>query len=143
MRERFVDELPGVFGKKRGLLFFGPSLRCKGGESLLYFSFKSSMPQETRAGDDGEGVGLLGFLGREGPLSEERARLLNPLQLAFVGDTVFDLYVRSHLLWREPGQLRQRVLLIRQQSGNHHQRPGLIRDLIHPDPGDHPGRIML
>lgn len=65
------------------------------------------MPQETRAGDDGEGVGLLGFLGREGPLSAEQARLLNPLQLAFVGDTVFDLYVRSHLLWREPGQLRQ------------------------------------
>ena len=43
----------------------------------------------------------------------------------------------------QPGQLRQRVLLIRQQSGNHHQRPRFLRDFVHPDPGDHPGRVMF
>lgn len=34
------------------------------------------------------------------PMTEEAARLLNPLQLAFIGDTVWDLLVRARLVYR-------------------------------------------
>lgn len=34
------------------------------------------------------------------PMTEEAARLLNPLQLAFIGDTVWDLLVRTRLVYR-------------------------------------------
>ena len=34
------------------------------------------------------------------PMTEEAARLLNPLQLAYIGDTVWDLLIRSRLLYR-------------------------------------------
>jgi len=34
------------------------------------------------------------------PMTEETARLLNPLQLAYIGDTVWDLLVRTRLLYR-------------------------------------------
>ena len=34
------------------------------------------------------------------PMEKERARLLNSLQLAHVGDTVWELLVRSHMLYR-------------------------------------------
>ncbi len=34
------------------------------------------------------------------PMTEEAARLLNPLQLAYMGDTVWDLLVRTRLLYR-------------------------------------------
>lgn len=33
------------------------------------------------------------------PMTEEAARLLNPLQLAYMGDTVWDLLVRTRLLY--------------------------------------------
>ena len=35
----------------------------------------------------------------EAPMTPEQARLKNPLQLAHIGDTVWDLLVRSELLW--------------------------------------------
>lgn len=34
------------------------------------------------------------------PMSATQARLLNPLQLAYIGDTVWDLMVRSRLIYR-------------------------------------------
>lgn len=34
------------------------------------------------------------------PMSEEAARLLSPLQLAFIGDTVWDMLVRTRLVYR-------------------------------------------
>lgn len=34
------------------------------------------------------------------PMSEIRARMLNPLQLAYIGDTIHDLFVRTHLVAR-------------------------------------------
>ncbi len=34
------------------------------------------------------------------PMTEEEARLLNPLQLAFIGDTVWDMLVRTRLVYR-------------------------------------------
>lgn len=34
------------------------------------------------------------------PMSPMQARLLNPLQLAYIGDTVWDLMVRSRLIYR-------------------------------------------
>lgn len=34
------------------------------------------------------------------PMTEEAARLLNPLQLAFIGDTVWDMLVRTRLVYR-------------------------------------------
>lgn len=34
------------------------------------------------------------------PMTEEAARLLNPLQLAFLGDTVWDLLVRTRLVYQ-------------------------------------------
>ena len=33
-------------------------------------------------------------------MAEERARLLSPLQLAYIGDTVWDLLIRSRQLWQ-------------------------------------------
>ena len=33
------------------------------------------------------------------PMSQERAQLLNPLQLAYLGDSVWDLLVRSRLVY--------------------------------------------
>ena len=40
------------------------------------------------------------MLREKAPLTEEQARLMNPLQLAYLGDTVWDLLVRSRLLYR-------------------------------------------
>ncbi len=40
------------------------------------------------------------MLGLPGCMDEERARLMGPLQLAYLGDTVWDLLVRSSLLRR-------------------------------------------
>ncbi len=37
------------------------------------------------------------FIGRE-PLNEKEMRLQSPIALAYVGDTVFDLYLRSRLV---------------------------------------------
>ena len=34
------------------------------------------------------------------PMRETDARMLNPLQLAYVGDTIHDLFVRTHLVAR-------------------------------------------
>ena len=34
------------------------------------------------------------------PMTEETARLLSPLQLAYIGDTVWDLLIRTRLLYR-------------------------------------------
>lgn len=34
------------------------------------------------------------------PMDELEARMLNPLQLAYIGDTIWDLLVRSRLLYR-------------------------------------------
>lgn len=34
------------------------------------------------------------------PMSEMSARMLNPLQLAYIGDTIHDLFVRTHLVAR-------------------------------------------
>ena len=34
------------------------------------------------------------------PMTEDAARLLNPLQLAYIGDTVWDLLIRTRLLYR-------------------------------------------
>ena len=34
------------------------------------------------------------------PMTEESARQLNPLQLAYIGDTVWDLLIRTRLLYR-------------------------------------------
>lgn len=34
------------------------------------------------------------------PMGPEQARLLNPLQLAYIGDTVWDLMIRSRLIYR-------------------------------------------
>lgn len=34
------------------------------------------------------------------PMSEMQARMLNPLQLAYIGDTIHDLFVRTHLVAR-------------------------------------------
>ena len=39
-------------------------------------------------------------LREEAPMSEDDARRLNPLQLAYIGDTVYDLLTRSRLLYR-------------------------------------------
>lgn len=47
-----------------------------------------------------------GFVSQDAPLSPKQARLLNPIQLAFAGDTVFDLYVRTHLLLHEQVQVK-------------------------------------
>ena len=33
-------------------------------------------------------------------MTQEQARLLSPLQLAYIGDTVWDLLIRSRTLWR-------------------------------------------
>lgn len=33
------------------------------------------------------------------PMAQEKARLLNPLQLAYLGDSVWDLLIRSRLLY--------------------------------------------
>ena len=40
------------------------------------------------------------MLREETPMAEERARLLSPLQLAYIGDTVWDLLIRSRQLWQ-------------------------------------------
>ena len=40
------------------------------------------------------------MLREETPMSEERARLLSPLQLAYIGDTVWDLLIRCRPLWQ-------------------------------------------
>ncbi len=50
---------------------------------------------------------MLGFFPTDAPLSPQRARLLNPVQLAFAGDTVFDLYVRTRLLLVSPTAPKQ------------------------------------
>ena len=34
------------------------------------------------------------------PMVEEKARLMSPLQLAYIGDTVWDLLIRSRLVYR-------------------------------------------
>lgn len=34
------------------------------------------------------------------PMAEEKARLMGPLQLAYMGDTVWDLLIRSRLVFR-------------------------------------------
>lgn len=39
-------------------------------------------------------------LREEAPMSKDDARRLNPLQLAYIGDTVYDLLTRSRLLYR-------------------------------------------
>lgn len=39
-------------------------------------------------------------LREEAPMSVDDARRLNPLQLAYLGDTVFDLLTRSRMLYR-------------------------------------------
>lgn len=39
-------------------------------------------------------------LREEAPMSVDDARRLNPLQLAYIGDTVFDLLTRSRMLYR-------------------------------------------
>jgi len=70
---------------------------------------------------------LPGFVFRDAPLSEKEARLLNPIQLAFAGDTVYDLYVRTHLLLHEQVQVR---LLHRHAVGlvnSHAQAEALLR----------------
>lgn len=38
-------------------------------------------------------------------LSENKIRELSPLLLAYIGDTVFDLYVRSYLVRNRPGRV--------------------------------------
>ena len=40
------------------------------------------------------------MLREETPMTQEQARLLSPLQLAYIGDTVWDLLIRSRTLWR-------------------------------------------
>ena len=40
------------------------------------------------------------MLREENPMTEAQARLLSPLQLAYIGDTVWDLLVRCRLLWQ-------------------------------------------
>ncbi len=39
-------------------------------------------------------------LREEAPMTKDDARRLNPLQLAYIGDTVYDLLTRSRLLYR-------------------------------------------
>lgn len=39
-------------------------------------------------------------LREQAPMEEERARMLNPLQLAYIGDGVWELLVRSRLIYR-------------------------------------------
>lgn len=39
-------------------------------------------------------------LREEAPMTKDDARRLNPLQLAYIGDTVYDLLIRSRLLYR-------------------------------------------
>ena len=34
------------------------------------------------------------------PMTADQARLLNPLQLAYIGDSVWDLLIRSRLIYR-------------------------------------------
>lgn len=42
---------------------------------------------------------MLGFLFGHAPLSEKEALLLSPIRLAYVGDAVHDLYVRTRLIF--------------------------------------------
>lgn len=39
-------------------------------------------------------------LREEAPMLEAKARMLNPLQLAYIGDTVWDLLIRSRLIYQ-------------------------------------------
>ena len=40
------------------------------------------------------------------PLSENRIRELSALNLAYIGDTVFDLYIRSYLIKSRTGKVQ-------------------------------------
>jgi len=40
------------------------------------------------------------------PIPEEQAKRKNPLVLAYIGDTVFDLYVRTHIIKKSDAMVR-------------------------------------
>ena len=43
-------------------------------------------------------MNLCSFLIKRDPLSEKEVKAMSPIALAYVGDTIFDLYLRSHLV---------------------------------------------
>ena len=52
-------------------------------------------------------------LREEAPMEEARARMLNPLQLAYIGDAVWELLVRSRLILRSHRYLRNRTFRLK------------------------------